>query len=76
MWGYHNSEAMGTAETYLFETKEDACKFVSMATQRNMEKYPDIPDLWPMIDGDCGIIFEISVKTPEEAFSDWFGEDV
>lgn len=76
MWGYYNSEAMGVTETYLFETKEDAYEFMAMATQRNIEKYPDTPNLWPMIDGDCGIIFETSIKTPKEAFSDWFGEDV
>jgi hypothetical protein len=46
-----------------------------MATQRNMEEYPDEPDMWPMIGENSGMIFEVSpIQTAEEAFAEWFGE--
>ena len=77
MWAYYNSEAMSVKETYFFETKEEAYRFIQMATQRNMEDYPDEPDMWSMIDEDSGMIFEICpVQTAEEAFAEWFGEEV
>lgn len=77
MWAYYNGEAMGIEETYFFKTKEEVYRFVRMATQRNMEDYPDEPDMWSMIGEDVGIIFEIPpAQTAEEAFAEWFGEDV
>ena len=77
MWAYYNCEAMSVGETYFFETKEEAYRFLQMATQRNMEDYPDEPDMWPMISEDSGIIFEVlPMQTAEEAFAEWFGEDI
>lgn len=77
MWAYYNGEAMSVDETYFFETKEEAYRFVQMATQRNMEDYPDEPYMWPMIDEDSGIIFEVlPTQTAEEAFAEWFGDDI
>jgi hypothetical protein len=75
MWAYNDSDAMSVTETYFFETKEEAYRFIRMATQRNMEEYPDEPDMWPMIGENSGMIFEVSpIKTAEEAFAEWFGE--
>ena len=77
MWAYYNGEAMSVNETYFFETKEEACRFVQMTTQRNMEEYPDEPYMWSMIGEDVGMIFEVlSIQTAEEAFAKWFGEDI
>lgn len=77
MWGYYNGEAMSVDETYWFETKEEAMRFVQLAMNRNMEEYPNDPYLWPMIDDEWGgVIFEASpTMTAEEAFAEWFGEE-
>lgn len=77
MWGYYNYEAISVEEICFFETKEEAYRFIQMATQRNMKDYPDEPAMWPMIGEDIGTIFEVSpVQTAEEAFVKWFGEDI
>lgn len=77
MWAYYNYEGVSVEETCFFETKEEACRFVQMATQRNMEEYPNEPAMWSMIGEDIGIIFEVpAVQTAEEALAKWFGEDI
>lgn len=77
MWAYYNYEALSVEETCFFATKEEAYRFVQMATQRNMENYPDEPAMWSMVGEDIGIIFEVPpVQTAEEAFAQWFGEDI
>lgn len=76
MWCYYNGEAMSVSEAYFFETKEEAMRFVQMATKRNMEEYPDEPIFWSILDKeDGGILFEVnSTITAEEAYEEWFGE--
>jgi len=73
MWAYYNGNAMSIYEIYTFETKEEAMKFVRLATNQNMKDYPNDPDMWSMIEDDDGIIFELpSAMTAEEAFKNWF----
>ena len=77
MWAYYNYEALSVEETCFFATKEEAYRFVQMATQRNMENYPDEPAMWSMVGEDIGIIFEMPpIQTAEAAFAKWFGEDI
>lgn len=79
MWGYYDYEAMNTVEdTIWFETKEEAILFVKLATQRQMEEYPDEPETWSAFLEDCGaIIFEASpTTTAKQAVAEWFGDDL
>ena len=78
MWAYYNSEAMAVNELYIFKTKTEALKFAQMGTQRNMEEYPDEPEMWPMIENEWGgQIFKLSSPmTAEQAFAEWFGDDL
>ena len=77
MWGYYNGTAMSVSEIYIFETKEEAMRFVRLATNQNMKDYPDEPYMWSMLGEDDGMIFELlPPQSAEEAFAEWFGEDV
>lgn len=76
MWAYYNCEAMSVRELYVFETKEEAYEFVRMGMQKNMEEYPDDPDMWDMLGEDIGSVFELNAPmTPKEAYTVWFGEE-
>lgn len=79
MWGYYDYEAMNSIEdTLWFETKEEAVLFVKLATQRQMEEYPDEPEAWSAFLEDRGaIIFETSpTTTAKQAVADWFGDNL
>lgn len=72
MWAYSNIYT-GVDEITLFNTKEEAMEFIFLATQHNMEKYPNDPEMWNMLREE-GFLFEITPMTAQEAFKDWFGE--
>ena len=76
MWGYY-SENLSVSDIYVFETEDEAMKFVRLASNRNMEEYPNEPDMWPMLGEDEGMVFELlPVQTAEEAVAEWFGDDI
>lgn len=74
MWAYYNCEAMGIMDIYTFETKEDATKFIRLATERYMKDYPNDPDMWTLL-GEGMYIFEIPAPmSAEETVAHWFGD--
>lgn len=79
MWGYYDSEAMDSVrDIYWFETREEAERFVKLATKRQIEEYPDEPETWDaFLEDRGGIIFEaFPIQTAEEAVAEWFGDDL
>lgn len=77
MWGYYDSEAMDSVRDICwFETKEEAERFVKLATKRQIEEYPDEPETWDaFLEDRGGIIFETSpTTTAKQAVTDWFEE--
>lgn len=75
MWGFYNGNAMSINEIYWFETREELNRFIQLLFQRNVELYPNEPDMWNPVGEDDGIIIEtFPVVSAEQAVSEWFGE--
>ena len=75
MWGYYNGNAMSISEIHWFKTKEELDRFIQLLFQRNVELYPNEPDMWNPLGEDARIIIKTSpVVSAEQVVSEWFGE--